>query len=112
MKKITKFTLVVTFVTSFLAILTVKAFEFLADNPYAGVTQIGFTPEAGKAIGAGIAVGFAGIGAGVGMGTAGSAAIGAISEDSSNLSISLTILLLIEAIAIYGLLISLLLLFT
>ena len=71
----------------------------------------GFSPEAGKFIGAGLAVGLAGFGSSIGMGSAASAAIGAISEDEKMFGTALIFVVLIEAVAIYGLLIALLLIF-
>jgi len=66
---------------------------------------------AGQYIGAGLAVGLAGIGSGIGMGTASSAALGAISEKEEMFGTSLIFVVLIEAVAIYGLLVALLLIF-
>jgi V/A-type H+-transporting ATPase subunit K len=54
-------------------------------------------------VGAGIGAGLAMGGAGVGMGTASAAAIGAIAEKPEILGRTLLYVLLIEAIAIYGL---------
>lgn len=71
----------------------------------------GFSPEAGKFIGAGLAVGLAGFGSSIGMGSAASAAIGAISEDEKMFGTALIFVVLIEAVAIYGLLVALLLIF-
>ena len=67
--------------------------------------------SAAKYIGAGLAVGLAGIGSGIGMGTASSAALGAISEKEEMFGTSLIFVVLIEAVAIYGLLVALLLIF-
>ena len=55
---------------------------------------------------AALSTGLAAIGAGIGVGQAGSAAIGAISEDSSILGKTLIILGLAEGVVIYGLVIS------
>ena len=55
---------------------------------------------------AALSTGLAAIGAVIGVGQAGSAAIGAISEDSSILGKTLIILGLAEGVAIYGLVIS------
>ena len=57
-----------------------------------------------KYIGAGIAVSLAGIGASIGMGMAGSAAIGAIVENPELFGKVFLFVVLIEAVAIYGLL--------
>lgn len=56
-------------------------------------------------VGAGIGAGLAMLGAGVGMGTASAAAIGAIAEKPELLGRTLLYIVLIEAIAIYGLVI-------
>lgn len=61
-------------------------------------------------VGAALSTGLAAVGAGIGVGQAGSAAIGAISEDSSILGKTLIILGLAEGIAIYGLVISIMIL--
>ncbi|AFA40500.1 ATP synthase subunit C [Pyrobaculum oguniense TE7] len=60
-------------------------------------------------IGAGLAVGLAGLGAGIGVGIAGAAAMSALVERPQERIWYLIFLALAEAIAIYGLLISLLL---
>ncbi|MBP1448529.1 MAG: ATPase [Thermoproteus sp.] len=61
-------------------------------------------------IGAGLAIGLAGLGAGVGVGIAGAAAISALVERPERLALYLIFVALAEAIAIYGLLISFILL--
>ncbi len=73
------------------------------------VTDEGFQ-ALGRGIGAGLAIGLAGAGAGVGLGTAGAAAIGAITEKPEVFGKSLIFVVFVEAIAIYGLVISFLLL--
>lgn len=91
---------------------TAKALGLSAAEDYpAGVTDAGFTPEAGKFVGAGLAVGLAGFGSSIGMGSAASAAIGAISEKEEMFGTALIFVVLIEAVAIYGLLVALLLIF-
>ncbi|MFN7105703.1 MAG: ATPase [Pyrobaculum sp.] len=62
-------------------------------------------------IGAGLAVGLAGLGAGIGVGIAGAAAISACVEKPEEKVWYLIFIALAEAIAIYGLFISLLLIF-
>ncbi|MFN3804093.1 MAG: ATP synthase subunit C [Pyrobaculum sp.] len=62
-------------------------------------------------IGAGLAVGLAGLGAGIGVGIAGAAAISAYIEKPEEKVWYLIFIALAEAIAIYGLFISLLLIF-
>lgn len=59
---------------------------------------------------AALSTGLACVGAGIAVGQAGSAAVGAISEDSSILGRTLIILGLAEGIAIYGLVISIMIL--
>jgi len=66
--------------------------------------QVPAVPEKGLyLIGAGIAAGLASLGAGVGLGTASAAAIGAIAEKPELLGRTLLYIILIKAIAIYGL---------
>lgn len=69
------------------------------------------TPPDFKPVGAGLAVGLAGIGSGIGMGIAGSSAIGAITEKPEVFGKAFLFIVLIEAVAIYGLLVSILLVF-
>mgnify|MGYP001083205828 CR=1 FL=1 len=57
-------------------------------------------------IGAALAIGLTGLGAGIGMGTASAAAIGALAERPEVFSKTLIFIVFIEAIAIYGLVIS------
>jgi V/A-type H+/Na+-transporting ATPase subunit K len=61
-------------------------------------------------VGAGLSTGCAAIGAGIGVGIAGAAGIGAISEKPAMLGKSLIYVGLAEGVAIYGLLISILIL--
>jgi len=63
----------------------------------------GITDKGLLLVGAGIAAGLAALGAGVGLGTASAAAIGAIAEKPELLGKTLLYIVLIEAIAIYGL---------
>ncbi|NHJ31411.1 MAG: V-type ATP synthase subunit K [Asgard group archaeon] len=90
--------------------LTAKALGLSAEGDTT-TTDGGFSPEAGKYIGAGLAVGLAGFGSSIGMGSASSAAIGAISEKEEMFGTALIFVVLIEAVAIYGLLVALLLIF-
>ncbi|MHA1550496.1 MAG: ATP synthase subunit C [Candidatus Heimdallarchaeaceae archaeon] len=64
-----------------------------------------------KPIGAALAIGIAGAGAAVGMGMAGSAAIGAIVEKPDLFGKAFLFIVLIEAVAIYGLLVAILIVF-
>lgn len=67
--------------------------------------------QGAKYLGAALSIGLAGLGAGIGLGTTGAAAIGAISEKPELLGRALIFVVLVETIAIYGLLISLLIFF-
>lgn len=63
------------------------------------------------AIGAGIAIGFAGLGSGIGQGIASSAAAGATAENEKLLAKMLVFAALPETQAIYGFVIAIILLF-
>lgn len=65
-----------------------------------------------KSLAAALSTGFATIGTGIAVGNAASAAIGATSEDEKNFTKSLIFVALGEGVAIYGLLISILILFS
>lgn len=65
-----------------------------------------------KALAAALSTGAATIGTGIAVGNAASAAIGATSEDEKNFTKSLIFVALGEGVAIYGLLISILILFS
>lgn len=95
-----------TAIATTMAMLTVKALGLSQAN-----SSTAFPTLAGAYIGAGLAVGLAGLGSAIGMGTASSAAIGAISENREMFGTSLIFVVLIEAVAIYGLLISILLIY-
>ena len=62
-------------------------------------------------IGAALAIGITGIEASIGMGMAGSAAVGAITEKPEIFGKAFLFIVLIEAVAIYGLLVAILLVF-
>ncbi len=69
-------------------------------------------PQAGMvALGAGIAVGLAGLGAGLGEQAIGAAAVGAMAEDEKFFGKGLLMTVIPESIAIFGLVVSLILLF-
>ncbi len=88
-------------IVAFLVILIPQAaYAAASDNPSAGM---GF-------IGAGIATGLATIGAGYAVGAVGSSALGAVSEDPKILGKTLIFVGLAEGIAIYGLIISIIIL--
>ena len=66
--------------------------------------------QALAAIGAGVAVGFAGLGSGLGQGIAAAGAVGAVAEDSDMFARGIIFSALSETQAIYGFLIAILLL--
>ncbi len=82
------------------------------------VPQVAYAAETGAVssgnglgfLAAGLAVGIASVGAGIAVGIAGSSAIGAISEKPEILGRALIIIGLAEGIAIYGLIISIMIL--
>ena len=59
-----------------------------------------------KMIGAGLAMGFAGLGAGLGMGIATSGALAAMVDKPEIFSNAILLIVLIEAVAIYGLVVA------
>jgi V/A-type H+-transporting ATPase subunit K len=63
------------------------------------------------AVGAGLAVGLAGIGAGIGEQAIGAAAVGAMAEDEKFFGKGLLMTVIPESIVIFGLVVSLILLF-
>lgn len=65
-----------------------------------------------KYIGSALAVGLSGIGGGIAVSAAASAALGAISENDKNFGKALIFVGLAEGVALYGLIVALLLLFT
>ena len=83
--------------------------EGAAEVVAAGGTTVG---DGLKALAAALSTGFATIGTGIAVGNAASAAIGATSEDEKNFTKSLIFVALGEGVAIYGLLISILILFS
>lgn len=100
------------FVMAYIALVySINALGLSAEDDTTLIDNGGFSADAGKFIGAGLAVGLAGFGSSIGMGSAASAAIGAISEDEKMFGTALIFVVLIEAVAIYGLLVALLLIF-
>ena len=88
-------------------ILGVTAVSLMAAVAYSQHISLEQAPAASEKglflVGAGIAAGLAALGAGVGLGTASAAAIGAIAEKPELLGRTLLYIVLIEAVAIYGL---------
>lgn len=110
MNKLTKLTMIATGIALAMFLWTARALNLNQDD-LSNVTDIGITGDAGRFLGAALAVGLAGLGSGLGMGTASSAAIGAITEKQEMFGTAIIFIVLIEAVAIYGLLIALLLIF-
>jgi V/A-type H+-transporting ATPase subunit K len=88
-------------VVGVLTISSMTVFAF-SQSP-AQVNQTGPSDKGLYIIGAGVAAGLAALGSGLGLGTASAAAIGAITEKPEMLGRTLLYVVLIEAIAIYGL---------
>ncbi|NLD72470.1 MAG: ATPase [Chloroflexi bacterium] len=84
-------------------------FGVLLGAPLPALAQEGIAPEgasSGVALGAALATGLACIGAGIAVGIAGAAAIGGITEKPEILGRTLIFVGLAEGIAIYGLIVS------
>jgi V/A-type H+-transporting ATPase subunit K len=91
----------------FIVIAILIAVIVLASNGVFAAAEPGdLTP-----IGAALAIGIAGSAAAIGMGMAGSAAVGAITEKPEIFGKAFLFIVLIEAVAIYGLLVAILLVF-
>lgn len=107
-KKVSKIGMKKAIITNVLAVAGLFLIGLVPDIAFADTAK---ETAANSASGLGylaaaLSTGLAAIGAGIGVGQAGSAAIGAISEDSSILGKTLIILGLAEGVAIYGLVIS------
>ena len=86
--------------------------SMVASAQETGAAQGGASSTAmAKALGAALAVGLAGLGGGYAVGVAGAAAISAVAENREVSGTALLFVALGEGIAIYGLLVSLLVLF-
>ncbi|MCG3226471.1 MAG: F0F1 ATP synthase subunit C [Candidatus Heimdallarchaeota archaeon] len=90
----------------FILIAILIAVIVLASNSVFAAEPGDLTP-----IAAALAVGIAGAAAAIGMGMAGSAAVGAITEKPEIFGKAFLFIVLIEAVAIYGLLVAILLVF-
>ena len=104
LKKFLKLQILVLFAAFILSYLSASVMGALGSTAQSSTSTL--VDYGGFAIGAGLAIGLAGLGAGVGMGTASSAIVGAISEKPEMFGRSFIFVILIEAIAIYGLVIS------
>lgn len=94
--------------SAFVPAIIMALIVFLPQNASAEAAAAG--ADGLKYIGAALSTGFATIGTGYAVGTVGSAALGAVSEDSSILGKTLIFVGLAEGIAIYGLIISIMIL--
>lgn len=90
--------LAITLATTVMSLMAAVSYSQQTTEESTGLTDKGLL-----LVGAGIAAGLAALGAGVGLGTASAAAIGAIAEKPELLGKTLLYIVLIEAIAIYGL---------
>jgi V/A-type H+-transporting ATPase subunit K len=90
--------------------MNVAAADETASTSTAAATSVGSDGLA--YIGAALAVGLGSLGCGIAVGKAAPAAIGAVSEDPSSFSKALIFVALGEGVAIYGLLIAFLLIFS
>ncbi len=110
--RIIRNTLLTTFGLAWLIALVpgVSAQEAAADNQFSLDSAIS-NAQGLVAIGAGLAVGLAGIGSGLGESNIGAAAVGAMAEDEKLFGKGLIMTVLPETIVIFGLVVSLLLIF-
>lgn len=99
-------------VSSFFAIMVAAAFVIFSGSPVMAAEVGGAltTGDGLKFIGAALSTGLACIGTGIAVSSAASAAIGAISEDEKLLGKTIIFVGLSEGIAIYGLIISIMIL--
>jgi V/A-type H+-transporting ATPase subunit K len=97
--------MILSFLLMAVGVITISSMVAVAFSQTPTVPQqLGGTSDKGLfLVGAGIAAGLASCGAGIGLGTASAAAIGAIAEKPEMLGRTLLFVVLIEAIAIYGL---------
>lgn len=94
-----------------LAFIPTIAFALITVIPQAVSAAGTANPSSGMGfLGAALSTGLAALGAGIAVGSVGSSAIGAVSEDPSFLGKTLIFIGLAEGIAIYGLIISIIIL--
>ena len=100
----TKHQLIFSLLLMIIGLVTISSMVVVLAFPQAPTQEAAAASEKGLfLIGAGIAAGLAALGSGIGLGTASAAAIGAIAEKPELLGRTLLYVVLIEAIAIYGL---------
>lgn len=99
-----KHQLILSFFLMLVGVIAISSMTVVAFSQAPTQTDQAVASEKGLfLVGAGIAAGLASCGAGIGLGTASAAAIGAIAEKPEMLGRTLLFVVLIEAIAIYGL---------
>ena len=99
-----KHQIILSFILMLIGVVTISSMVVMAfSQSPTQAAQTGTTDKGFFLVGAGIAAGLASCGAGIGLGTASAAAIGAIAEKPEMLGRTLLFVVLIEAIAIYGL---------
>jgi V/A-type H+-transporting ATPase subunit K len=99
----TKHQLLLSFLLMLIGVVTISTMAVFAFTQGPAQAQPVTSDKGLFLVGAGIAAGLASCGAGIGLGTASAAAIGAIAEKPEMLGRTLLFVVLIEAIAIYGL---------
>lgn len=101
-----------TILTGYASLLVLLLVAGIASAQGEGTAEPAADNNAGlKAIGAGIAVGLAGLGAGLGEQGIGAAAVGAMAEDPKFFGKGLLMTVIPETIVIFGLVVSLIILF-
>lgn len=100
---------------SFFSLFAIASISMFASAPAAFAAAEAGTEAAGSGlmyVGAALATGLSGIGGGIAVASAAAAAIGAMSENEKIMGKTLIFVALAEGIALYGLIISLLILFS
>ncbi|MCE4606678.1 MAG: ATP synthase subunit C [Desulfurococcales archaeon] len=97
-------------ITVFALVLAIETAPTFAAGTQQAAQTMGISNY--KMLGAGLAVGLAGVGGGIAVGIAGASAISAVAEKPEMSGYALLIVALGEGIAIYGFVISLLIMFT
>ncbi|MEG0768917.1 MAG: ATP synthase subunit C [Ruthenibacterium sp.] len=90
--------------------LVLAAFSFAEGAPASAAVSVGGNNVGIGLLAAALSVGVAGIGAGIAVGAGAPAAIGALTEDAKTFGKSLIFVALGEGIALYGMLVSILIL--
>ena len=102
-------------IISFFGLFAIASISMFCSAPaaFAAASTTGAAPVDGlKFVGAALATGLSGIGGGIAVASSAAAAIGAMSENEKIMGKTLIFVALAEGIALYGLIISLLILFS